>query len=138
MEHLPGLLKPRTDQLSSRCIGDSDCRAVFTGGQDQVSQQVLFPWLGRDTQCTVELAAVLAWWAVTRLVESVWFASVQEGGEIPSTRHKGGTVFPQCSSIIVALAGLELALGTGQSFLSAVLKTGHLPGPKGSKSQRQV
>ncbi len=94
--HLPGSQNP-TDQLSRRGVGDCDGQAGSTGEQYQESQQELFSRLGRNAPCTAELAVVRAGWAETCRIASVWFAGVQEGDEIPSTRPKGGKVSPQCT-----------------------------------------
>jgi hypothetical protein len=73
----------------------------------------MFSRLGRYAPCPAGLAVVRAGWLENRRVAAVAFAGIQEGDEIPSPRPRGGAVSPPCTSMFVALAGSELALGTG-------------------------
>jgi hypothetical protein len=110
--HLPGARNP-ADPLTRRGFTDGPGPAASTGDPDPESQQELFSRLGRDATPSAVLAVIRAGWAANRQVAAVTFADVQEGDAIPSTGPGGGAVSPPCSRMFVALAGLELELGTG-------------------------
>ncbi len=112
--HLPGSRNP-TDPLSRSGFADGADPAASTGDADAESQQELFSRLGRDAPVPARLATVRARWAATRRAAAETFADVQGGDTLPSASPRGGALSPSCQSMFVALAGAELALGTGMT-----------------------
>jgi hypothetical protein len=87
------------------------------GDPDQESQQELFSRLGHDVQYPAVLAVIRTGWAANLRVTS-GSQAFRRGTTAPLQGPGGGGVSPPCAttaSMFVALAGLELALGTGMT-----------------------
>jgi hypothetical protein len=115
--HLPGSRNP-TDPLSRRGFADGDGPAASTGDPAVESQQELFSQLGRDAPAAAVLVTIRAGWAATRRAAAAVFGHGQggPGPELAPAPQPGVHAPPTlCARMFVALAGSELALGTGST-----------------------
>ena len=104
-----------TDPLSRRGFADGNGPAASTGDPDPESQQQLFSRLSSDSSVPAQLAVVRVGWAIARQAAAAFFTNVRGWwvGAFSPHRAGGPDSSPPCTIMFIALAGLELLLGTG-------------------------